>query len=122
MTPHEVLARRRAEQQALLDQARDFSTRLDAALGVRAVVVVGSVARGDFNVWSDIDVLVVATGVPPRVLDRYDRLPTLPPRVQPIVWTPEEWEARRAAGDPVAFDAVDHGVWLVGTPEMVTPG
>jgi predicted nucleotidyltransferase len=35
-----------------------------------ASAVVASVARGDFNVWSDVDVVVVAEGLPERAPER----------------------------------------------------
>ena len=43
---------------------------LSERLPVQAVMLTGSVARGDFNVWSDIDVVVVAESLPERLRDR----------------------------------------------------
>ena len=37
-----------------------------AALPIEVATVIGSVARGDFNVWSDVDVLVVSEALPSR--------------------------------------------------------
>ena len=50
-----VIARRREERRVLLDRVTDWARHLAPALGVEAVVVFGSVARGDFYVWSDIE-------------------------------------------------------------------
>ncbi|MGH8908620.1 MAG: nucleotidyltransferase family protein [Egibacteraceae bacterium] len=44
----------------------------------RAVVIFGSVARGDFNDTSDIDVLVVAERLPARATDRLAALGAYP--------------------------------------------
>ncbi len=111
-----VLARRQAEREALLGRARRFAEDLDSSLGVRAVVVFGSVARGDFNRWSDIDVLVVADRLPERALERLDLLPPWPGRVQPVAWTPAEFAHNVARGNPIAVEAAECGVWLRGEP------
>jgi predicted nucleotidyltransferase len=44
-----VIERRRGQRRELLARAERFGAGLDSGLGVRAVVVFGSVARGDFN-------------------------------------------------------------------------
>ena len=98
-------------------------TRCGQSLGwLRAVVVVGSVARGDFNCWSDVDV-VVADAFRGSLLDRLDRLGARPGRVEPFAWTPEEWRAHLHRGNPMATEALERGVWLVGSPPALrSPG
>lgn len=112
-----VRGRRRAQRSALIAQARAFAGRIDPALGVRAVAVFGSVARGDFNDLSDVDLLVVADRVPRTAPARLRAVgwPYGGP-VQPIVWTPSEYRDQRRAGNLIAIDAEESGVWLVGTP------
>lgn len=119
MTPQEVIARRRAERSALIARAERFAQALDPRVGARAVVVFGSVARGDFNVWSDVDVLVVAERLPERALERLDALGRPPAAVQPVAWTPAEWRRQRRRANPIAVEAVHDGVWLVGSPEVL---
>lgn len=114
-----VLARRRREQQLLLDTARRFAARLPAALGVRAVCVFGSVARGDFNLWSDIDVLVIAERLPSGPPQRLEALGEPVGLVQPVAWTPAEFAERLGRRDPIASEALDRGVWLVGSAGTV---
>ncbi len=122
MTIEAVLAGRRAEREALLDLARAHVGRLDPDLGMRAAVVFGSVARGDFNLWSDVDLLVVAERLPPDALRRLEALGAPPPRVQPLGWTPEEWRRRLAGADPIASEAVSAGVWMAGSAEALAQG
>ena len=114
--PEVVLARRRAERVELLRRAERFATSLQADRAVSALVVYGSVARGDFNLWSDVDVLVVTEDLPERLLDRLDLMAARPARVQAIAWTPSEWRKRLHRGDPIATEAAASGVWLVGRP------
>ena len=114
--PPPVIQRRRAERAALLARARAFVETIPDGVRLRAAVVVGSVARGDFNSWSDIDVVVIADGLPERVLDRYTLLGRLPARVEVVLWTPAEWDRQRQRRNPIAVEAVECGVWLVGGP------
>ena len=112
-----VLRRRREERRALLERASDFAKALPPDLDICAVVVFGSVARGDFNKWSDVDVLVVARGAVGGPTDRHDALGIVPGRVQPVVWTPGEFRRRQRRSDPIAREALEHGRWLRGSPE-----
>jgi predicted nucleotidyltransferase len=117
MTPRDVIARRRAERARLIAVAKRFAEALPGPLGVRAVVVFGSVARGDFNVWSDVDVLVVAEHLPTRALDRWAALGEVIPRLQPVAWTPDEWRREHRRSNPIAAEAIEDGVWLLGSPD-----
>ena len=59
---------------------------------VKSVILFGSVARGQAKEHSDIDIIVVASGLPE--LKRRDVLPPFrkPARIQDIWMTPEELE------------------------------
>lgn len=119
-TPQQVVARRRAERRQLIDKAALLAQGLDPGLGVRAVVVFGSVARGDFNAWSDVDTLVVASRLPLDYRERLDAIGWPPPmRVEPVVWTPQEYRRQRARRNPIAVEAEEVGVWLVGSPAAI---
>jgi predicted nucleotidyltransferase len=114
-----VRNQRREQRRVLVERAREFVSGLSPELGVRAAVVIGSVARGDFNVWSDVDLLVIADNLPARYLDRLDALGPRPPLVQPIVWTSAEYRQELSRRNPMAVEAVKAGVWLVGAPEQL---
>ena len=92
-----ALAERHAERERLIAQAREHARRLARRVTLRQAAVVGSVARGDFNVWSDVDLVIVAEQLPERVPDRLALLlEDRPPRVEVIGFTPAELdEARR---------------------------
>jgi hypothetical protein len=111
----EAVARRRRERQELVDVARGYVDRLAERLDVRAAAVAGSVARGDFNVWSDIDVVVVIDELPPRLLDRLELLRgDRPPRVEAWAFTPDELAAQRRRRNRLVLDLAEHGVVLRG--------
>jgi len=112
-----VIARRRNERHALVAIARQWADTAGPALGARAIVVVGSVARGDFNKWSDIDVLVVVDELPDDLPGRLGLVGRTqkPPGVETIVWTGTELAERRARRtDPIARDAYELGVVIHG--------
>jgi hypothetical protein len=112
---HPVVERRRREQAARVTRAEAWSRDLALRVpGVRAVVVFGSVARGDFNKWSDIDVLVVADALPDRLTARAELLSPVPPGVQPIAWTCAELALARAQANPIACEADGQGIVVYG--------
>jgi predicted nucleotidyltransferase len=80
-----------------------------------AAAVAGSVARGDFNLWSDIDLVVVAHGLPARAPERAGLLlEDAPARVQPVGYSPEEFALAVRRGDRLACEALERGVILTG--------
>lgn len=112
----DVVARRRRERDELIATAGRFADLLPDDLRITAVVVFGSVARGDFNRWSDIDVLVVAENIPAGGSDRLPAVqPDAPTGVQPVVWTPTELSDRRRRKDPIAVEADALGVVVRGS-------
>ena len=124
------LAQRRAERERLIGQARRFAEVLDKRLGARCVMLVGSLARGDFNVWSDIDLLVVAEPLPERLPERLALLHDgAPARVQVIGYTAGELFAAAHRRNRLVLDAAEHGIVLAGdrdpldriTPRSNTP-
>lgn len=118
-TPAEaVIARRSAERARLLGLARNFADGLDPEIGVVAVVVFGSVARGDFHEESDIDVLVVATRLPGDPRGRLRVLGNWPAPLEPVAWSPEEYRHQRGRRNPIAVEAEAVGVWLRGASTL----
>lgn len=110
----EIVERRRAERDRLIGLARAYVERLSARVPVLAAAVVGSVARGDFNVWSDIDVLVVCEVLPDRVPDRMALLVEVgTDGVQPVGYTPSELRRAVTKRDPMVLSVWQEGVILV---------
>lgn len=111
----EALTERRRERERLLALARGYADRLAERIPVVAVAVVGSVARGDFNVWSDVDVVVVATDLPSRAPERAALLlADAPAGVQAVGFLPGEFEAAWRKGNPLVRETATDGVILTG--------
>jgi len=110
-----AVAARRAEQQALVAIGRVYVESLKADLPLVAAAIVGSVARGDFNVWSDVDVVVVAGELPTRLPDRLDVLMQgAPARIEAIGFTPAEFHNELIKQNPLVVESINIGVRLFG--------
>lgn len=114
MTPEAAVAARRRQRASLIDVARRWvaASQRDGVAIVGAWVF-GSVARGDHHDCSDIDVLVIAAGVPDSPLERLRVLSPLPGRVEAVVWTPDELARARQRGDEIAVEVAAVGVDIV---------
>lgn len=111
----DLLASRRKERAQLQSLAADYVERLSRRIPMVAAAVVGSVARGDFNLWSDVDVVVVAAELPERAPDRALILAEdAPPGVQPVGFTPAEFARALARANPLAREAIESGIVLQG--------
>ncbi len=111
----EALDERRRERDRLLALAHGYVDRLAERVPVIAAVVAGSVARGDFNVWSDVDVVVVAENLPSRTPDRAALLTAdAPAGVQAVGFLPDEFEAAMRKGNRLVREAATRGVVLRG--------
>lgn len=112
-----AIEERRAEREHLISLAREYAGLLAERVELKAAVLAGSVARGDFNVWSDIDVVVVAAELPRRAPDRAGLLlEGAPPRVQPVGYTPAELRQAIARGNRLVREAIACGIVLHGEP------
>jgi predicted nucleotidyltransferase len=105
-----------------------------ASLDPERILLFGSLARGDQNRASDIDLVVVARTELP-FLERIGRVleachPVSPLRaVEPLVYTPEEWQRMLADGGSFAHHVErearvlhERGSKLGGGPPLAAPG
>jgi len=113
-----VIRERLEELRRALEEARRFAVCASGVFGEVTAVLYGSYARGDFNEWSDIDVLVlVREGALPK--NPLERLSTVEkcllqtPLVEPVILTVEEFRALVRKRNPIAEDVARHGIVLV---------
>lgn len=114
-----AIARRRREREALLVLAAEYVDRLSARLSVDAAAVIGSVARGDFNRWSDVDVVILSEALPDRLPERLELLfRDRPPKLEPWAFTAEELRALSDRNDLRARELGTEGVVLFGEDRL----
>lgn len=116
MEDAEIIRRRLRAREEAIRRVREFAESLR---GRYTVILVGSYARGDFNVWSDVDVLVVGefSGSPLERLGDIDA----PPGFEVIPLTPAEFVERISKRDPLALEALTSGVVVRDDFGLVEP-
>ena len=107
----EILERRRKEKERereeVIARARHYSLGLPFQC---SVILLGSYARGDFNLWSDVDILVVGA-FSSNPVERYSEL-DFPPSFEVIPFREEEFHLSLKAGNPLIAEAAKIGVIL----------
>jgi predicted nucleotidyltransferase len=100
---------------SLLQQDNEAVQTLRAHLAtlkgkVMAAAVFGSAARGDLHATSDLDVLLVATGLSRLAAQAHFKQAgrALGRPVNVLVYSPEEWQGAADNGDTVAQDILSH--------------
>jgi predicted nucleotidyltransferase len=107
-----------APLRALLDPIAALREAIDSATGpeVSAVILFGSIARGEATAASDIDLAVLATRGWDGRAKLADTVSTkLGNECDVLVFTTPEFNRLAAAGEPVVRDILRDGVALVGT-------
>ena len=94
-------------KEAKIRFAIEYSKTLDFK---STVILIGSYARGDFNLWSDVDLLIIGdfTGNPVRRLEKID----FPAGYELILLTPEEISIMKEKKNKFLSDSFAEGVVL----------
>lgn len=103
------------------DVLKEYSKTVSSKLGKFTGVLYGSMARGDYNVWSDIDFLVISDKLPENPLKRLELLYSLSDvPIEVKGYTRNEFLKMIEQRNPIALDAlvegkiiVDDGFWEV---------
>ncbi|MEM0348625.1 MAG: nucleotidyltransferase domain-containing protein [Candidatus Caldarchaeum sp.] len=104
----EIVRRRRERREAVIEQARSWVSSLGFEV---SAFLVGSYARGDFNLWSDVDIVLVSDVFGGNPLKRLETLDP-PPGFQVIPLTVSEFKRLVEKRNPLAVEALKHGVVL----------
>ena len=90
------------------------------AKGAKAVILIGSLARGDYTAYSDADVVIISDNVPERPIDRIVDFidPSLPIDIDPRVYTTEEILTMAKEGRKIVKEIVNYGKVLAGDKEI----
>jgi len=104
----EVIKERRRLRERRIEEAREWVSKIP--LRVTAILI-GSYARGDFNLWSDIDILLISEDFVGNPLDRLRSIDA-PPGYQIIALTPKEFKTLMEKRETMALEAIEYGVVL----------
>ena len=104
----EVIKRRERERERVIDIAKKWVSSLGFRL---TAIMIGSYARGDFNLWSDVDILLISDELVGNPLERLRKLDP-PPGFQIIPLTTREFKKLLERRDSMAREALRYGVFL----------
>ena len=111
-----------APLRALLDPITALADTVREAVGndVKTVILFGSIARGEANVYSDVDLAVVAPVGWDGRADLEDAVRVrLGNHCDVLVFTPEDFTRLAEIGEPVVLEILTSGVALIGSvPRM----
>jgi len=103
----EILRERRRIREEVIEKARVWAEGIPFKA---TVILAGSYARGDFNLWSDIDIIIIAE-FDNRPLERLKNIDH-PPGFEVIPLTPKEFRRLIEKKNPLALEALDKGIAL----------
>ncbi|MEM3820107.1 MAG: nucleotidyltransferase domain-containing protein [Nitrososphaerota archaeon] len=104
----EVIKQRERKKIEVIEAARKWVSDLNFRV---SAVLIGSYARGDFNLWSDVDILHISDTFRGTPLDRLKNLDP-PPGFQIIPINIEEFKALLRKRDILVEEALRHGIIL----------
>ena len=114
-----IVEERRRELEKVLSEARTIAKCLSKLFSKLVVILYGSYARGDFNEWSDLDVLtVVEAELPKNPVERLnyvDECIRISPRLELTILTIEELRRLYMKRNPIVIEAVEKGIVLLNT-------
>jgi len=105
----------------VLEILKEYSNTVSSNIGNFTGILYGSMARGDNNVWSDIDFLVISDKLPANPLERLEFLYSLTEMpIEVKGYTRNEFLRMIEKRNPLALDALvegqiilDDGFWKI---------
>ena len=114
----EVIKQRERKRIEIIKAARKWVRDLNFRV---SAILIGSYARGDFNLWSDVDILLISDTFKGNPLDRLKTLDP-PAGFQIIPISMEEFKILLRRKDILAEEALRHGVILRDDLQIGTTG
>jgi len=89
--------------------------------GAIAVILIGSLARGDYTAFSDADLIIVSDNVPDDPLERLRDFmdPTLPIDLEPRVYTRKEFLEMAKDERRIIGEVLKYGILLAGDKALI---
>ncbi|MEM0373629.1 MAG: nucleotidyltransferase domain-containing protein [Sulfolobaceae archaeon] len=103
----DIITKRERERREVIEKAKIYVNSLK---GKYSAFLIGSYARGDFNVWSDIDILLIGDfkGNPVERLLELD----FPPGFEVIPINEDEFNSALRKNKPIIWDVKNNGIIL----------
>ncbi|MBS7655639.1 nucleotidyltransferase domain-containing protein [Candidatus Bathyarchaeota archaeon] len=104
----------------VMKKLKEYSEKA-LAKGVKAVILIGSLAKGDYTAFSDADILIIFDETPKNPIDRIKEFidPSLPIEVEPRVYTTSEVLKMAKEKRRIIKEAIRYGKLLAGDREII---
>lgn len=104
----EVIKARKSMIERVVSEAKEWAKSLPIRC---SAYLIGSYARGDFNLWSDVDILLVSADLFGNPIERLMKIEA-PPNYEVLPLTTGEFRRMLQREDSLAKEALRRGVLL----------
>ncbi|MEO0158547.1 MAG: nucleotidyltransferase domain-containing protein [candidate division WOR-3 bacterium] len=106
---------------AVMGKVRDYARKLVDGGLAELVVLIGSLAKGTYTPFSDIDLVIVVRESAEKPVDRIPRYidPSLPLDVEPLVFTVDEFIQTLRTKPLFRAEVTENGLFLAGDRSML---
>jgi len=104
----EIIENRKKLREKVIREAKRWAQSLKIPC---TVILIGSYARGDFNLWSDIDIIVISKEFKGRPIERLDMI-DISPGYEVIPITPSELTTMFRKREPMVLEMKKFGIIL----------
>lgn len=109
----DIVEKRKRELRERIELAREFLRSIYEYLRPMTAIIIGSTARGDFNQWSDVDLVLVSDRFPENPMDRFRMVELkILPGIEPIPLRTADLMRLVEKRSPVVGDMMK-GIFLV---------
>lgn len=104
----EIIKERKKTREKIIKKAKKWAQSLKIPC---TAILIGSYARGDFNLWSDIDIVIISPTFKGNPIERLKTINT-PPGYEIIPITPQELNKLLKKKEPLALEILKQGITL----------
>ena len=104
----------------VMEKLREYAKRA-IERGAKLVVLIGSLAKGNYTAFSDADILIISDDVPERPIDRLKDYidPSMPIDVEPRIYTTKEVINMAIRESRAIIEAIEQGKILAGDSNLL---
>ncbi len=112
----------RIDYDKVIERLKEFAKRkINENNNILAIVLIGSLARGDYTAFSDADLVVIVKEDHRRFLDRITEFidPTLGIDIDPMVYTLSEIKEMSKRNSRLVKEIKEYGILLAGDKRIL---
>jgi predicted nucleotidyltransferase len=104
----------------VMKKLKEYSEKA-VAKGVKAVILIGSLAKGDYTAFSDADILIIFDEASKNPIDRIKEFidPSLPIEIEPRIYTTNELLKMAKEKRKIIKEIIEYGKLLAGDKKII---